>query len=86
MAVEVGKLDYFTPSVYVDITPVWETKQDLVKIHEHFEDDRFRKMAEESALHHGLSNHCRYAEGFIPLFPFSNVRFKSRIGCSLMGL
>jgi LmbE family N-acetylglucosaminyl deacetylase len=83
---EVGKLDYFTPSFYVDITSVWETKRDLVKIHERFNDDRFRKMAEESALYHGLSNHCKFAEGFIPLFPFSNVRYKNRFGCSLLGL
>ncbi len=83
---EVGKLDYFTPAIYVDITSVWETKKDLVKIHERFNDDRFRKMAEESALNHGLANHCRYAEGFIPFFPFSSVRYKNRIGCSLIGL
>ncbi len=83
---EVGNLDHFTPSIYVDITPVWETKRELVKIHERFKDERFQKMAEESALHHGVSNHCKYAEGFIPLFPFANVRDNNRIGCSLMGL
>ncbi len=83
---EVGKLDYFTPSIYVDITPVWDTKREVVKIHERFNDDRFRKMAEECALYHGLANHSKYAEGFIPLFPFANVRYKNRIGCSLLGL
>ena len=83
---EVGTLDHFTPSLYVDITPVWDTKTDLVRIHERFNDDRFRKMAEESALYHGLSSHCKYAEGFVPFFPFTNVRYKNRIGCSLLGL
>jgi len=83
---EVGKLDYFTPEIYVDITPVWDIKKELVQIHERFNDDRFQKMAEESAVYHGLSNHCKYAEGFIPFFPFSNVKFNNKIGCSLMGL
>lgn len=78
---EVGKLDHFAPAIYVNVTPVWEVKTELVKIHERFNDDRFRRMAEESASHHGFSNHCKYAEGFIPLLPLSN-----RAGCSLLGL
>ncbi|MFO1500454.1 MAG: PIG-L family deacetylase [Verrucomicrobiota bacterium] len=82
----VGQLDHFVPSVYVDITPVWDAKNDLVKIHERFQDDRFRKMAEESALAHGLANHSKYAEGFIPFSPLTNVRYKNRLGCSLLGL
>jgi LmbE family N-acetylglucosaminyl deacetylase len=82
----VGELEHFTPEIYVDITPIWNIKMELVRIHERFNDDRFQKMAEESAVCHGLSNHCKFAEGFIPLSAFSNVKFKNRIGCSLLGL
>jgi LmbE family N-acetylglucosaminyl deacetylase len=77
---------FFAPGIYVDITSVWDVKKEIVHIHERFNDDTFLKMAEERALYHGSSNHCTYAEGFIPFYPFSNIRFKSRIGCSLIGL
>ena len=83
---EVDKLNHFIPEVYLDITSVWDIKKELVHIHERFNDDRFVGMAEESAIYNGHTNHCKYAEGFIPLFPFSNVRFKNRIGCSLIDL
>lgn len=83
---EVGKLEHFTPEIYVDITPVWEVKKEVVRIHERFNDDRFQKMAEESASYNGVANHCKYAEGFMPFFPLSNVRLKNRFGGSLMGL
>jgi N-acetylglucosamine malate deacetylase 1 len=83
---EVDKLNHFIPEIYVDITPVWDIKKELVHFHERFNDDRFVKMAEESAIYNGHTNHCKYAEGFIPLFPFSNVRYENRIGCSLNDL
>jgi hypothetical protein len=83
---EVGNLNHFNPEIYVDITPVWEIKKELVHIHERFGDDRLLKMAEKSAVFHGRSNHCKYAEGFIPLFPISNVRYGTPIECSLLDL
>ena len=83
---EVGLLNHFTPEVFVDVTPVWEIKKEVVQIHERFNDDRYERMAERSSLYHGRTNRCKYAEGFIPLFPFSNVRYKNRIGCSLLDL
>ncbi len=83
---EVGLLNHFTPEVFVDVTPVWEIKKEVVQIHERFNDDRSERMAERSSLYHGRTNRCKYAEGFIPLFPFSNVRYKNRIGCSLLDL
>jgi len=83
---EVDKLNHFNPEIYVDITSVWDIKQELVRFHERFNDDRSEKMAEESGVYNGRTNHCKYAEGFIPLFPFSNVRYDNRIGCSLNGL
>lgn len=83
---EVDKLNHFVPEVYVDITSVQDKKMEIVKLHERFNDDRFRKMAEESDIYNGRTNHCRYAEGFIPLFPFSNSVSKNRIKCSLLDL
>ncbi|MCK5102880.1 MAG: PIG-L family deacetylase [Cyclobacteriaceae bacterium] len=83
---EVGLLNNFSPDVYVDITSVWETKKELVHIHERFNDDRYVRMAEKSAVYHGRTNRCKYAEGFISYFPLSNVRFKNRINCSLLDL
>jgi hypothetical protein len=83
---EVGHLNHFTPEIYVDITSVWDIKMDLVHIHERFGDDRFKEMANKSALHHGRNNSCIYAEGFKPLFPLSNSKFRNGIGCSLLGL
>ena len=83
---EVGLLNHFTPKVYVDITPVWDIKKEVVQIHERFNDDRYERMAERSSLYHGRTNRCKYAEGFIPYFPLSNVRYSNRIGCSLLDL
>jgi LmbE family N-acetylglucosaminyl deacetylase len=83
---EVDKLNHFNPEIYVDITSVWDVKKELVHLHERYHDDTFVKMAEEGAIYNGRTNHCKYAEGFIPLFPFSNVRYEHRIGCSLYGL
>lgn len=83
---EVGHVNHFDPEVYVDISPIWEIKMELVDIHERWNDDRYKKMAEKSAIYHGRTNRCKYAEGFKPLFPLSNVRFKNRINCSLMDL
>ena len=83
---EVGLLNHFAPEVYVDISPVWDVKKELVSIHERFNDDRYQRMAERSSTYHGRTNRCKYAEAFIPLFPFSNVRFRNRIGCSLLDL
>lgn len=81
---EVGKLNHFNPEVFVDITPVWNTKTEIVKIHERLNDDTFRKMAEEGDIYNGRTNHTRYAEGFIPLIPFSNSGKKGR--CQLLEL
>lgn len=81
---EVGKLNHFIPQVYVDITPVWDIKTGLVKIHERLNDDTFRKMAWEGDIYNGRANHCKYAEGFIPLVPFTNSGKK--ISCSLLDL
>ncbi len=85
---EVGQCNHFTPEVYVDITPVWDIKKELVRIHERNKDRPFamRKIAERSSVYHGRTNSCKYAEGFIPLFPLSNVRYRNRIGCSLLDL
>ncbi|MCK4990947.1 MAG: PIG-L family deacetylase [Bacteroidales bacterium] len=83
---EVGLLNHFNPEVFVDVTPVWDIKKEVVQIHERFNDDRYERMAERSSLYHGRTNRCKYAEGFIPLFPLSNVRFRNRIGCSLLDL
>jgi len=83
---EVGLINHFTPEIYVDITSVWNIKEELVHIHERFDDGRFVRLAEQSASHHGRTNRCRYAEGFIPFFPFSNIRYRNRIGCSLIDL
>jgi LmbE family N-acetylglucosaminyl deacetylase len=83
---EVDKLNHFTPEVFVDITPVWEIKREIVGFHERYNDDRFRKMAEESDIYNGRTNHCKYAEGFIPLTPFSNLKFTNKTRSSLMDL
>jgi hypothetical protein len=83
---EVDKLNHFNPEIFIDITSVWDIKQELVRFHERFNDDRFEKMTEESDLYNGRTNHCKYAEGFIPLFPLYNLRYDNRIGCSLNGL
>ena len=83
---EVGILNHFDPDVYVDISSVWNIKEEIVHIHERFNDDRYVKMAERSAIYHGRTNRCKYAEAFKPLFPFSNIRFKNRITCSLLDL
>ena len=83
---EVGLLDHFTPEIYVDITSIWDIKKELVHIHERFGDDRFKEMAERSAVHHGRTNACQYAEGFIPLFPLSNIKFWDKIDCTLLDL
>jgi LmbE family N-acetylglucosaminyl deacetylase len=79
---EVGKLNHFVPEVYVDISPVHDKKMEIVGIHERYNDDTFRKMAEEGDVFNGRANHCKYAEGFIPLLPFSN----NKIRCSLSDL
>jgi LmbE family N-acetylglucosaminyl deacetylase len=81
---EVGKLNHFDPQVYVDISNVWETKNTIVGLHERFNDDTFRKMAVEGDVYNGRANHCKYAEGFIPLIPFSNSGKKLK--CSLLEL
>jgi len=83
---EVGLLNHFTPDVYVDISSIWNIKMELVDIHERFNDDRYKEMAEKSGVYHGRTNRCKYAEGFKPLFPLSNTRFKNRIKCSLLDL
>jgi LmbE family N-acetylglucosaminyl deacetylase len=83
---EVGKLDYFISQIYIDITPVWNIKRELVHFHERFNDDRFKEMAEESAVYHGRSNQCKYAEGFIPLHPFSIAKFNQKAKCSLFDI
>ncbi len=85
---EVGLLNHFTPDVYVDISPVWDIKKELVSIHERNKDRPFamHRIAERSSVYHGRTNRCKYAEAFIPLFPFSNVRYRNRIGCSLLDL
>jgi len=83
---EVGLLNHFTPEVFIDVTPVWDIKMELLKFHERFNDDRYQRMAERSSIYHGRTNRCKHAEGFIPLFPLSNVRYKNRIGCSLLDL
>ncbi len=83
---EVGLLNYFEPDVYVDISSIWKIKKELVSIHERFGDDRYVRMTEKSAIHHGYKNKCKYAEVFKPLFPLSNIRFKNRIKCSLLDL
>ena len=85
---EVGLLNHFTPEVFVDISPVWDIKKELVRIHERNKDRPFamHRIAERSAVYHGRTNRCKYAEGFIPLFPLSNVRYKNRLGCSLLDL
>jgi LmbE family N-acetylglucosaminyl deacetylase len=79
---EVGHLNHFTPEVYVDISSIWDVKVKLVDIHERFNDDRYKEMAEKSAAYHGRTNQCKYAEGFKPLFPLSTSRTK----CSLLDL
>ena len=83
---EVGLLNHFTPDIYVDISPVWDIKREVVHIHERFNDDRYERMAERSAIYHGRTNRCKYSEAFVPYFPFSNVRFRNRIGCSLLDI
>ena len=83
---EVGLLNHFASDVYVDITSVWDKKKELVAIHERFNDDRYVRMTERSAVHHGQTNKCNYAEAFVPYFPLSNTRYKNRIGCSLLDL
>ncbi len=83
---EVGLLNQFNPKVYVDISAVWDIKKELVNIHERFNDDRLVRMSEKSALYHGRTNRTKYAEAFIPYFPLTNVRYKNRIGCSLLDL
>jgi LmbE family N-acetylglucosaminyl deacetylase len=81
---EVGKLNHFNPQVYVDISGVWNTKNELVGLHERLKDDTFRKMAVEGDIYNGRANHCMYAEGFIPLVPFSNSG--NKVKCSLLEL
>lgn len=83
---EVGLLNYFDPDIYVDISSIWDIKKGLVDIHERFRDDRYVRMAEKSAIHHGYKNRCKYAEAFKPIFPLSNLRFKNRIKCTLLDL
>jgi LmbE family N-acetylglucosaminyl deacetylase len=81
---EVGKLNHFDPQVYVDISGVWNIKNEIVGLHERYNDDTFRKMAEEGDIYNGRANHSKYAEGFIPLIPFSNSGKKLK--CSLLDL
>jgi|GEM_PF-959514 len=83
---EVGDLNHFIPAIFVDVTPVWDIKKEIVHLHERYNDDRFYKMAEERALYHGTTNHSKYAEGFIPLFPLSNKKYNNKTGCCLMDL
>ena len=83
---EVGKLNHFDPEVFVDISEVWNTKMEIVKIHERYKDDTFRKMAEEGDVYNGRTSHCRYAEGFIPLIPFSSSGSTHKLKCSLLEL
>ena len=83
---EVDKLNHFIPDIYVDITPVWDIKMEMVQFHERHHDDRYKRMAEASNVHHGFDNHCKYAEGFIPYFPFSNTRHGNKTRCSLIDL
>ena len=83
---EVGLLNQFDPKVYVDISSVWDIKKELVSIHERFNDDRLVRIAERSAVYHGRKNRSKYAEAFMPYFPLTNVRYKNRIGCSLLDL
>jgi LmbE family N-acetylglucosaminyl deacetylase len=83
---EVGKLNHFSPKVFVDISSVWKTKMEIVKIHERLNDETFRKMAEEGDIYNGRTNHCKYAEGFVPLLPFSNMKSANKNKCSLLEL
>ncbi len=83
---EVGKLNHFTPDIYVDISSVWDNKMEVVQFHERYNDDRFQKMTEESGIYHGRSNHCKYAEGFKTFYPITNVRWNKRIEISLLNL
>jgi len=83
---EVEKVNHFDPEIFVDISPIWDIKMKLVDIHERFNDDRYKKMAEKSAVYHGRTNRCKYAEAFKPLFPLSNIRFKNKVNCSLLDL
>lgn len=83
---EVGRLSHFTPEVYVDVTPVWEVKRELVHIHERFGDDRLKEMAEQSAVYHGRTNGSQYAEGFRPLYPLSTSGSPGRSRCTLLDL
>ncbi|HVN59297.1 MAG TPA: PIG-L family deacetylase [Bacteroidales bacterium] len=83
---EVEELNHFTPEIFIDISGLWSVKRDLVHFHERYNDDRFEKMAEENAIKNGLLNHCKYAEGFIPLFPLSNLRSDRHTVCTLLDL
>lgn len=81
-----GTTNRFEPDVYVDITPVWQEKVELVRIHELREGGRLVKMAETCAKNHGPINRCKYAEAFKPIYPFTNNRWNKRIRCTLMDL
>jgi len=76
----------FDPQVYVDVSPVWQQKANMVAIHELHNDGTLGKMAETSDIEHGRMNRCRYAEAFKPLYPFSNNRWNKKLKCSLMDL
>ena len=83
---EVGNLPHFMPEIYVDITSVWNVKKEMAQIHERNNDGTIFKIAEDRSLYHGETNHCGYAEGFIPYFPFTSSRNNKKTGCSLFGL
>lgn len=83
---EVDNLNHFIPDMYIDVTPVWDKKMEMIQLHERFNDDRIKKIAIESNIKHGYYSHCDYAEGFIPFFPFSNVRNGYNTKCSLIDL
>ncbi|MDX2189478.1 MAG: PIG-L deacetylase family protein [Bacteroidota bacterium] len=81
--------NHFIPDIYVNITPVWLNKQEIVNCHAvHNKDSSLSKMVENENKTYGYINRTPYAEGFKPLYPLTNGRWDSnkKIKCTLLDL
>jgi len=79
----------FTPQIYVNITPVYEYKKQLIRCHKcQNTNDFLVKEAEKTDKMYGAVNRTGYAEGFIPEYPFTNGRWDTnkKVKCSLFDL
>jgi len=79
----------FDPQIFVNTTAVWDKKRELIRCHAcQNKDDGMLKTVEQNDRLYGRLNRTEFAEGFIPVFPFTSGRWDSnkKIKCTLLDL